>query len=529
MSRVSPRGMPAQSSLTGLAPRLSKRPCRTFTEVGASVVSNWTTASPHGSECTASPPSSKCAVSPRGATGASYRCSRSLSDLSSLCGAPRSRHKWSSRRQDRSLSAGRNPGPDLSPLPPWRKLTGNAGRASLCEALIFGECPIGDGCGVFDRDFVEASTDWAASVFAKEAAAHGYVDMSVGSSDFPCGAGREPEAGGLPGCMELFFPQVSAKATERTCAVLLASEASGLGKEPEIADMIRAAGLLIVKRRRHTSPSTNDESVVMCLEGRGAICRWLEICKRWRSLDIGDMLGDVTTTGSISPLTSQRELRAHFPEGFDMQTTVAFVEPGVVREAGRCCRIAVDRGFTVMKRRVLYLTAAQAECLAAGADDPDGLRQRLLQGPVCVVALRREEAVSCWQQLLVTPKLPLLGTERCGLAREFRLAAGVHGSRSLEAAKAGVRHFFPNLAAECSDAIAFGNAAASPILRVCPRRRTDANSPFDLSGLDVEPRQEPAQHADDAFLDQFCSCMAACVADRSKCRRPKRRRNCSRR
>lgn len=531
--------MPANPLCIGLALQTSrKRPNQVFGDAGYSVVKSW--------KVDGTPPTTDRGLSLHGGSG--FR--RSASGAA----GPRNDRTPHHRRPDRSLSAGGVPSASRSPCcaPPRQR---SSTRQRTCEALVFGrwaESASKDALLEGGPSCVATSTCAAVSDFAKEAREHGYVDIAIGASDYRGDDEPGLETNGVRGCMELFFPQLSSQATERTCAVI---ETAALAKEQDIVSMIRAAGLLVVKRQKSTLAPQVTDRVVMCLEGRAAIAKWLEICKSWRSTDVSSVSG-MQLWGSISLLTAQRELRAQFPEGFEMQTTVAFFEPLSVKQASRCCRLAVDRGFAVVRRRSFYLTVAEAECLARDSEDPHGLQHRLLAGPVCVVALRREQAVECWQQMLKVPAAAPFGAKKGAapigtirqdvILNELMLAGGVHGSQSTSSAAAALGLIFPDITGDGAPSVA--DYAADVPEMLAPRRRFDAKSPFDQASLEVEPRhfvaatalgvpqaddrpsksdQEGApkeKAADDGLADRFCSCVVACVVDRAKCRKPPRKR-----
>jgi len=297
--------------------------------------------------------------------------------------------------------------------------------------------------------------------------------------------------------LEFFFPHLDSLPTERTLA-LLKPEALAKGRvdgqtlEELVESEAAAMGLFIVARRRMTLKSAEAEvvceelkdtpeykgsvgsvlaeggCVAMCLEGRGAIGKWLLLCgpancatARQRApttiranWGTDSMSNAVHASSSLE--RSDKELRVFFPEGtLQVQRTLCIVKPDALHGLLQIRMEIEAAGFTVLKDKQMTLTEERAKEFYRDSKDKPffaALVKEACAGPCCVMVLCRLEAVTVWQQMM--------GPEAVKDAKQYRPHSirarwgrdgqhnAVHGSESAKSAAREVRFFFPELGAD---------------------------------------------------------------------------------
>jgi hypothetical protein len=209
-----------------------------------------------------------------------------------------------------------------------------------------------------------------------------------------------------------------------------------------------------------------------------------------------------------SSTSASQQLREHFPPGtIKRQTTIAVVMPESIEQLSYIRRFAAGLGFTVVRQRFLELTDDELTRLTENRPPAQsGFGIRLRAPPLysfdqpetensrhlCVLALRHEEAVACWQQAMGPEDADKARNDfpRCLRSYLFRLpvaqrpkfwGGGVHGSVSAEGALADLRHFFPDLLE--LDAPAINMASSKSVLTplLCALR-----SPFDVAPKQID-------------------------------------------
>ncbi len=136
-----------------------------------------------------------------------------------------------------------------------------------------------------------------------------------------------------------------------------------------------------------------------------------------------------------------------------MQMTLGIIKPGAVRDgySGIIISLIEQNTFTIKHLQKLQLTKQQAEeFYAVHKDRPfyQELVSTMTDGPVIVMALERENAISAWRELMgaTNPAEANLGSLRKMFGRDIGHNA-VHGSDAPETAKVELTFFFPELTA----------------------------------------------------------------------------------
>lgn len=132
-----------------------------------------------------------------------------------------------------------------------------------------------------------------------------------------------------------------------------------------------------------------------------------------------------------------------------IQRTLCIIKPDAVRarKQGAILQQILDAGFDVLALRQLQLTRPMAEAFyAVHQERPffDDLVDFMVSGPVVVAALRGEDAVARYRELIgaTNPANAAEGTIRKLYGRSIDSNA-VHGSDSEENGKLETAFFFP--------------------------------------------------------------------------------------
>lgn len=297
--------------------------------------------------------------------------------------------------------------------------------------------------------------------------------------------------------LEFFFPSLDSLPPERTLALIKADGISrgkvdGRTLEEVVESEAAAAGLFVVARRKMALRDAEAEVVcedlrgspehhgamavlmaepgvvAMCLEGRGAIGKWLLLSGPTNAGTARDRAPttlraawgtDGTSNAlhaSASAAAAERELRAFFPEGtLQVQRTLCIVKPEALHVLLQIRMDVEAAGFTVLKAKQLVLTEERArEFYRDSAERPHfaALVEAACAGPSCVMVLCRLEAVAVWQQLMGPEAVKDARQQRPGSLRARwgceGQRNGLHGSASARSAAREVRFFFPELGAD---------------------------------------------------------------------------------
>lgn len=134
-----------------------------------------------------------------------------------------------------------------------------------------------------------------------------------------------------------------------------------------------------------------------------------------------------------------------------MERTLAIIKPDAVqaKNAGKIIDAIEDNGFSILRMEKIELSSAQAEAFyAVHKERPffGELVAFMSSGPVVVMALEKDQAISAWRDLMgaTNPNEAAEGTLRKRFAKNIGENA-VHGSDSAENAAIELKFFFPNL------------------------------------------------------------------------------------
>jgi nucleoside-diphosphate kinase len=131
-----------------------------------------------------------------------------------------------------------------------------------------------------------------------------------------------------------------------------------------------------------------------------------------------------------------------------LERTLAIIKPDTVARnlAGEVLSIIEQNGFRILGMRMLQLDQKRAEGFYAvhrGKPFFAGLVQFMTEGPVIVMALEREGAISKWREVMgaTNPANAAEGTirKRFGTAIDRNC---VHGSDAPETARTEIAYFF---------------------------------------------------------------------------------------
>lgn len=133
------------------------------------------------------------------------------------------------------------------------------------------------------------------------------------------------------------------------------------------------------------------------------------------------------------------------------ETTFGIIKPGAVKDghSGMIVNLIETNGFTIKRLQKMQLTKEQAEQFyAVHKERPfyQELVTTMTEGPVIVMALEKENAISSWRDLMgaTNPAEASMGTLRKMFGRDIGHNA-THGSDAPETAKVELDFFFPNL------------------------------------------------------------------------------------
>lgn len=134
-----------------------------------------------------------------------------------------------------------------------------------------------------------------------------------------------------------------------------------------------------------------------------------------------------------------------------MERTLAIVKPDALasRHAGEIIAAIEKAGFGILAMRLLRLGRKQAEGFyAVHREKPffEGLVAFMIEGPVIVMALEREDAIQGWRALMgaTNPASAAEGTIRKRFGTNIERNA-VHGSDAPETARFEVAYFFSEM------------------------------------------------------------------------------------
>jgi nucleoside-diphosphate kinase len=314
------------------------------------------------------------------------------------------------------------------------------------------------------------------------------------SSVYYCGTTWEAARG-----LEFFFPHLDLLPVERTLAIIkpdgIAKGAMGGNTLEAVAEeRIAALGLHVVAMSQRCIRDKEAEllsadvenaemrkgsksllmqdvgAIVMCIEGRGAIGKWLLACGPGNSGFAREIapttLRAAWGTDSVSNAihasgsfeAAERELEAFFPEGsLESQTTLCIVKSSATKHFAKIRCALLDAGFVILKEVEATLTEARAKEFYADCSGEAGYNdmvQELHSGPCFVLALCRLEAIMVLQCLLGPASVPEAKSLRPTSLRarygEREYRNSVHGSASSKVASREVRFFLSR--AQCRSA-----------------------------------------------------------------------------
>lgn len=134
-----------------------------------------------------------------------------------------------------------------------------------------------------------------------------------------------------------------------------------------------------------------------------------------------------------------------------MEITFGIIKPGAVEDgfSGMIINLIERNKFTIKRLQKMQLTTEQAEQFyAVHKERPfyQELVTTMTEGPVIVMALEKENAISAWRDLMgaTNPAEAGMGTLRKMFGRNIGHNA-THGSDAPETAKAELKFFFPDL------------------------------------------------------------------------------------
>ncbi len=134
-----------------------------------------------------------------------------------------------------------------------------------------------------------------------------------------------------------------------------------------------------------------------------------------------------------------------------IQRTFSIIKPDAVAsgKAGKVLAVIEDAGFKVLGLRMVRLSQQQAETFyAVHRERPffNGLVKFMVEGPVIVMALEREDAVAKLREIMgaTNPANAAEGTIRKLYAESIERNA-IHGSDAPETAEAELQFFFTKL------------------------------------------------------------------------------------
>ncbi|MDD8021397.1 MAG: nucleoside-diphosphate kinase [Acidobacteriota bacterium] len=133
------------------------------------------------------------------------------------------------------------------------------------------------------------------------------------------------------------------------------------------------------------------------------------------------------------------------------EKTLAIIKPDAVKKRviGRIIQRIEDEGFNILGLKMVKLSLEEAkQFYFVHRDKPffDSLTEFMSSGPVVVMLLEGENAISHWREVMGTtnPAEARPGT----LRRQFGFSIernAVHGSDSSETAKTEIKFFFDNM------------------------------------------------------------------------------------
>jgi nucleoside-diphosphate kinase len=138
-----------------------------------------------------------------------------------------------------------------------------------------------------------------------------------------------------------------------------------------------------------------------------------------------------------------------------IEKTFAIIKPDAVaaKNSGKIIDVIEKNGFEIIRIQKLKLSKEQAEKFYAEHKERGFFRDLvdfMTSGPVIIMVLSKEDAVSAWRNLMgaTNPAEALPGTIRKSFGTDKGKNA-THGSDSQEAAKREIGQFFPELTQCC--------------------------------------------------------------------------------
>mmetsp|Transcript_27620 Transcript_27620/g.68843 ORF Transcript_27620/g.68843 Transcript_27620/m.68843 type:complete len:1504 (-) Transcript_27620:594-5105(-) len=290
---------------------------------------------------------------------------------------------------------------------------------------------------------------------------------------------------------DFFFPYLCECPTERTFGMVKPDATSHAG---EILDTIGKENLLAVGMCELKLSAAQAEElytehkgkpfydglmsfiteeagiIALCLEGRGAIERWRQLCgptdpdtaRTIAPWTLRARFGTDATRnavhGSDCPASAAHELNIFFPKGtLPLERTLAIIKPDAVQKGhtDAILRRIKSSGFAVLTQKKLLLTRSRAEEFYAEHRDSaffPSLVEFMCSGPVITLVLGRTGAVQVWRQLMGPTDSVQARESRPKSMRALygadRQANAVHGSDSAKSADREIAFFFPELSAD---------------------------------------------------------------------------------
>eukprot|EP00053_Salpingoeca_punica_P001659 m.34417 g.34417 ORF g.34417 m.34417 type:complete len:198 (+) comp11147_c0_seq1:93-686(+) len=138
-----------------------------------------------------------------------------------------------------------------------------------------------------------------------------------------------------------------------------------------------------------------------------------------------------------------------------VERTLAIVKPDAIQHEEEIIDLAKSNGFVILEKRRLHLTPEQASDFYIrhyGLAFFASLITYMSSGPVVVLVLARENAVSAWREMMGPTNSSIARVES---PKSIRARFGtdnqrnaVHGSDSVTSAQKEIRFFFPNTIAD---------------------------------------------------------------------------------
>ncbi|XP_031557546.1 nucleoside diphosphate kinase homolog 5-like [Actinia tenebrosa] len=175
------------------------------------------------------------------------------------------------------------------------------------------------------------------------------------------------------------------------------------------------------------------------------------------------------------------------PPSIYVERTLAIIKPDAVHKSDEIEEIILQHGFTILQKRRVHLTPEQTSDFYAehyGKMFFPSLVAYMSSGPILVLILARENAISFWRQLIGPTNTQKARDQAPESLRAIYGTDGtrnaLHGSDSIVTAEREIHFFFDNCVVE---PVATGQSAKDYLTRVV--------NPTLLSGLTELAKMKP--------------------------------------